>query len=151
MFNNPNYKIGNFPSTGIRNKDGNNSIFSSDIVTDVWTSALSARSTGLALALQIGHTNDYIHNRRINTLSSGNTNVDNAIPQAAANVRCVKDMPRYDGTIPATPATANQVSLNKAIDKLAVPNTIRKPNFTPNPVKDILYINTDKYTMYKNL
>lgn len=148
MFNNPNYKIGNFPSTGIRNKDGNNSIFSSDIVTDVWTSALSARSTGLALALQIGHTNDYIHNRRINTLSSGNTNVDNAIPQAAANVRCVKDMPRYDGTIPATPATANQVSLNKAIDKLAVP-ILSETKLYPNPVKDILYINTDKYTMYK--
>lgn len=148
MFNNPNYKIGNFPSTGIRNKDGNNSIFSSDIATDVWTAALSARSTGLALALQIGHTNDYIHNRRINTLSSGNTGVDNAIPQAAANVRCVKDVPRYDGTIPATPTTGKQINQSKAVEKIVVP-ILSETKLYPNPVKDILYISTDKNTTYK--
>lgn len=147
MFNNPNYKIGNFPSTGIRNKDGNNSIFSSDIVTNIWTSALASRSKGVSLALQIGHTNDYIHNRRMNVLSG---QIDGAVPQAAANVRCVKDMPRYDGTIPATLAiaTANHVKLNKAIDKLSVP-VLSETKLYPNPVKDILYINTDKDTMYK--
>lgn len=148
MFNNPNYKIGNFPSTGIRNKDGNNSIFSSDIATDVWTSALSARSKGVALALQIGHTNDYIHNRRMNALSSGNPGVDNAIPQAAANVRCVKDVPRYDGTIPATPATGKQVNQSKAVEKTVAP-ILSETKLYPNPVKDILYINTEKETLYK--
>jgi hypothetical protein len=146
MFNNPNYKIGNFPSTGIRNKDGLNGIFNSDIVTNVWTSALASRSKGVALALQIGHTNDYIHNRRMNALSG---QIDGAIPQAAANVRCVKDMPRYDGTIPATPTTGiqiNQVVAKKAITPQLLSETKK---LYPNPVKDVLYINTENETLYK--
>lgn len=147
MFNNPNYKIGNFPSTGIRNKDGNNGIFSSGIATDVWTSALASRSKGVALAMQIGHTNNYIHNRRMNALSSGNEGVDDAIPQSAANVRCVKDMPRYDGTIPPTPVTDKQ--MNRVTAKNIAISLSESQRLYPNPVRDILYINTEKDTTYK--
>lgn len=86
IFNDPRYPIGNFPHTGIRGELGN-SKFSIDKRSGVWLAALSDHMIGYAWAMNF-------------SLEKGLMRTGmGAFPQAAMNVRCAKDVPRYDGTI----------------------------------------------------
>lgn len=79
IFNSNQYAIGNFPKTGIRGELGGMEISET---TGVWTAAMSDYMTGYALGMQFNKEN-YMRT------------ATGVYPQAAMNVRCSKDVPRY--------------------------------------------------------
>src|SRR5690625_4636473 len=79
IFNSNQYTIGNFPKTGIRGELGGMEISET---TGVWTAAMSDYMTGYALGMQFNK-------------ESYMRTATGVYPQAAMNVRCSKDVPRY--------------------------------------------------------
>ncbi len=131
LFNNPSYKVGNFPATGIRGYLGNNTISNPNTLSGVWTSSLGDSQYGFAIGLYLG-------------INSGNTkgmvkSGEGFYPQAGMNVRCALDEPRYSGTIPSE---KNESTIDEeVIDGNKFTQVIIDSEFIyPNPVTDILKI-----------
>lgn len=140
-FNAPEYNIGNYPATGVRGIAGGNNISGKNTLSDVWTSALSDLGQGFGLTLSLG----------VNTANTEGTLKfgGGRYPQAGANIRCAIDEPRYLGASLSNKNisgeglvyTEESITLDKA-------NTLEEILVYPNPVKDILHINTDNNIRY---
>lgn len=139
MLNNNSYKIGNFPNTGIRGYVGENII--SNSISGVWTSSMSDLQLGYAIGLFLG-------------VNSSNTkgiikSGGGFYPQAGMNVRCALDEPRYNGIDSSNKKGSFKEDdgsvLNKEIELTKASNDYF---IYPNPVKDILYINTNEYSNF---
>lgn len=127
FFADPDYQIGNFPTTGIIGKFSPNAIGgidNSNAVTGVWTAALTQQLKGHALAMSIGKLDGSDHK----VISTGNIS-----PSYGLNVRCAKDEIRYNGNV-----GTDYFNLEKReFTESALADGIK---FYPNPVAD--YLNT---------
>jgi len=124
QFDNSDFKIGNFPKTGIRGELGEEKM--SGTTTGVWTAAMSDYMVGYALGMQLrpNGANDYL---RTGT---------GVYPQAGMNVRCAADEPRYTAGL----HLSNEEIIITGDEALLV---------YPNPVSDYLNIQSKQEIHYK--
>lgn len=128
FFNDQDYQIGYFPTTGIIGKFSPNSIGGTSVaqaITGVWTAAMTQQLKGFALAMSIGKIAGSDHKM----ISTGNVP-----PAYGLNVRCAKDYPRYEGIVGEDyfEMSTNEFTQNSQ-DSLKI---------YPNPVKDFLNISS---------
>ncbi|REC76801.1 hypothetical protein DRF60_12985 [Chryseobacterium elymi] len=132
-FNDPLYKLGTFPRTGIRGES--TSGVSNDFPkTLVWTAALDDDMVGKAFGLSI----------RWSKMQTGGQ----ASPALGASCRCAKDEARYSG-LPASAQNNEKKQTNILKEKESINLKLDDIKLYPNPVDDILYINTEKEMKYK--
>ncbi len=117
------FKIGNFPKTAIRGELGGDALSNN---TAVWTAALSDYMLGFGLAMMIQS------NEKLRTGTA-------IYPQAALNVRCAKDEPRY---------VADQLYLDTVEIEI---NDDEVLVIYPNPVSDYLNFSSDENFEYSVL
>lgn len=127
FFTDPDYQIGNFPTTGIIGKFSPNSVGGTDnaqATTGVWTAAMTQQLRGHALAMSIGKLDGSDHK----VISTGNIS-----PSYGLNVRCAKDEIRYDGNVGADYFNLEKREFTKSVLDYSI-------QFYPNPASD--YLNT---------
>lgn len=130
FFNDVNFQVGSFPTTGIIGKFSSSEIGGTTVnqaITGLWTSSLTQQMKGNALGMTMGRIGGSSHQ----VISTGNLS-----PTFGMNVRCAKDEIRYNGEL--------------GIDSFRMNSRVFKDNdmdenitFYPNPVIQFLNSNVD--------
>ncbi|MCB9201483.1 MAG: T9SS type A sorting domain-containing protein [Flavobacteriales bacterium] len=149
VFTHDDYGIGTIPASGIRGSDGGNDFKTSNgSVTyadypdygyraGLWTSSPGS-STGYAMALEL--------HGFFNGLSAGT--IHNKM--AAMNCRCVKDLPRYEGIVPAN-ASRKRKDVSIVDSNINTVFDTQNVEIYPNPAEIYLKVSSDEkldYTIY---
>lgn len=131
FFNDNNYKIGHFPTTGIIGRFSPSVIGGTNLsqaVTGVWTASLTQQMKGFALAMTIGKLTDQNHRM----ISTGNIS-----PAHGLNVRCAKDERRYMGDL-------GEDYFDMDVRDFSNAQQLSDLKIYPNPVVSDLNISIDK-------
>lgn len=130
-FNDPDYQIGHFPTTGIIGKTTPGQIGGTSVAqaqTGVWTAALTQQLKGHALAMQMGVLVEADHR----VISTGNIS-----PSYGLNVRCARDEHRYTGDL-------GEDYFDMSVRDIASFQDGKEVNFYPNPVQDYWHTTSSK-------
>ncbi|GAA5093143.1 hypothetical protein GCM10023210_23070 [Chryseobacterium ginsengisoli] len=154
IFNNSAYNIGNFPNNGIRGLNNGNKLLFKDTmgvnenftISGIWTSASNGDSAlGMYFFTEV---NSAVNPTDLFYFSPNYT----FRPQAAMSCRCAKinydangkEITRYEPFVIAVPKNVTGKAVNtfakKQIEEIQKDKTLV---FYPNPVKNMLYINSD--------
>lgn len=138
QFDNPNYKIGNFPLLSFRG--GFNTSLSPAVVDDGLT---YSKATGLWTGALDSNSNDtFGHGRALVFTHNFNVSVSTPIkPYIAMNVRCVK-MGVID-TATGVPEIIENYSEQESMDEKSLISLF------PNPTDDFIYLNTEEGESYE--
>lgn len=131
FFNDPDYQIGQFPTTGIIGKFSPSEIGGFNLnqsITGIWTAALTQQMKGFALGMTIGKLTDQNHRM----ISTGNVS-----PAQGLNVRCAKDERRYTGDL-------GEDYFEMDIRDFSNAQQLSDLKIYPNPVVSDLNISIDK-------
>lgn len=150
-FSGSEFNIGRFPYAGYRGEFGGNdwnsgvdtSLYAANRPTyrqagGYWLASPSDVYSGYALGMKI----------ETGSTSSRMATATAFYPQAAMSCRCAKDEARYSG-LPASTQNNEQGKISVLKEKESVISKIDAIKLYPNPVDDVLYINTEKEMKYK--
>lgn len=131
FFNDSDYQIGHFPTTGIIGKFSPSEVGGinvSQAITGIWTASLTQQMKGFALAMSVGKVSDSNHRM----ISTGNISPANGL-----NVRCAKDERRYTADI-------GEDYFEMDVRDFSNSQHLNDTKFYPNPVESELFSSIDK-------